>query len=160
MINKKNNTSKDTNEIKTLIIITLIIIVVSVGLYFLTDKNLSKNNTGEIPDATISYSEILIGTMFSRPYEEYYVFIYSNEDKEVNKLDDLFTKYDEKEEAKKIYYVDLDNEFNKYVISDKSNQKPANPAEVKIKDRALVLIKDGKVSKYYETVKEIEKALS
>ena len=166
MKNKKiklnNNLNEDTKEVKTLIIITLVIIVISTGLYFLTDSlNNKKNAPEEETETIINYSEITIGTMFTRPYSEYYVFAYKNDDKEnANAFDNLFTKYEEKEKHNKIYYVDLANKFNDFVLSDKSNKKPTKATEVEIKDFALILIKDGKVAKYYEKISEIEKALS
>ena len=161
MKNKKiTGVSEDTKEVKTLIIITLIIIVVSIGLYFLTDTLNNKKNADEATEAVINYTEITIGTMFTRPYEEYYVFAYPNDDDNAYKFDNLFAKYEEKEDHKKIYYVDLSKKFNDFVLSDKANKKPTKSTEVKIKDYALILIKDGKVSKYYEKISEIEKALS
>ena len=162
MKNKKTITSvsEDTKEIKTLIIITLIIIVVSIGLYFLTDTLNNKKNADDATEAVINYTEITVGTMFTRPYEEYYVFAYQNDDDNAYTFDNLFVKYEEKEEHKKIYYVDLSKKFNDFVLSDKANKKPTKSTEVKIKDYALILIKDGKVSKYYEKISEIEKALS
>ena len=76
------------------------------------------------------------------------------------KLDSLYTNYEEKENSKKIYFIDIDNGFNEFIKSDKANKKPTNASEVKINNRALILIKDGKVSKYYETLEEIEKVLN
>lgn len=161
MKNKKfkqnNNQNEDTQEIKTLLIITAVIIVVSLGLYLLTESQLKKEPEKVIPEATISTSEIMLGTMFTRPYNEYYVFIYG--DAESTTLDKLYTDYEDKEDAKKIYYVNIDDNFNKYAKSDKSNKKPTSAQDLKIDTRALILIKDGKVSKYYETIEEIEKVL-
>lgn len=161
MKNKKfkqnNNQNEDTQEIKTLLIITAVIIVVSLGLYLLTESQLKKEPEKVIPEATISTSEIMLGTMFTRPYNEYYVFIYG--DAESTTLDKLFTDYEDKEDSKKIYYVNIDDNFNKYAKSDKSNKKPTSAQDLKIDTRALILIKDGKVSKYYETIEEIEKVL-
>lgn len=164
MKNKKirhiKETNDDTKEVKTLLIITLIIIVVAVGLYFLADSSLSKKKSEERTEATINYSEIMIGTMFSRPYSEYYVFAYKNDDENASKFDNLYTKYDDKEDNPKIYFIDLANSFNESVLSDVSNKKPVKAEDVKIKNYALILVKNGKVAKYYETVEEIEKALS
>ena len=161
MKNKKfkqnNNQNEDTQEIKTLLIITAVIIVVSLGLYLLTESQLKKEPETVIPEATISTSEIMLGTMFTRPYNEYYVFIYG--DAESTTLDKLYTDYEDKEDSKKIYYVNIDDNFNKYAKSDKSNKKPTSAQDLKIDTRALILIKDGKVSKYYETIEEIEKVL-
>ena len=62
--------------------------------------------------------------------------------------------------AKKIYFVDLSTKFNSPYVSDKSNKKPTKASEVQVKDSALVLIKNGKVSKYYESVTDYEKVLN
>lgn len=154
-------TNEETKEVKTLIIITLVIIVISVGLYFLTDTSLNKKKTSEErPEATISYSEIIIGTMFSRPYSEYYVLAYKDDNENAKELDSLFTKYEENKDSLKIYYIDLANKFNESALSDKSNKNPEKATDVKIKDQALILIKNGKVSKYYEKISDIKKALS
>lgn len=153
------NKNSDTKEIRNLLIITVIIIAISAGLYFLTDKTLNKAKETETTEAEISYAEILVGTMFTRPYSEYYVIAYKQDNENADKLDDLFTKYDEKDEALKIYYIDLGNPFNASALSDKANKKPEIPEDVKIKDQALILIKDGKVTKYYEKINDMEKAL-
>ena len=58
--------SEDTKEIKSLIIITLIIVVLGIGLYFLTDKVATKNN---LTNVEFNYEECLIENMFTRPYE-------------------------------------------------------------------------------------------
>ena len=40
------------------------------------------------------------------------------------------------------------------------SKKPTKASEVQVKDSALVLIKNGKVSKYYESVTDYEKVLN
>ncbi|MDD4187265.1 MAG: hypothetical protein PHX04_00610 [Bacilli bacterium] len=156
----KSRASEDTKEIKTLIIITLIIIVVSLGLYFLSDSLNNKKNKDDITEAVINYKEITIGTIFTRPYKEYYIFAYKNDDDNAYTFDNLLATYEAKENHQKIYYVDLAKKFNNFVLSEEANKKPTKSSEVKIKDYALILIKDGKVSKYYEKISEIEKVLS
>ena len=70
------------------------------------------------------------------------------------------SNYEKKDNAKKIYFVDLSTKFNSPYVSDKSNKKPTKASEVQVKDSALVLIKNGKVSKYYESVTDYEKVLN
>ena len=159
--NKKINTQKyvseDENQVRNLIIITLIIVLLAIGLYFLTGKiGKKENNTSNVE---FDYSTITVGTMFNRPYDKYYVFLYDAEDDNANQYISLISSYESKDESIKIYTVDLSKNLDSKYLSDKSNTNPTNPSEVKIKDSALILIKNGKVSKYYESITDYEKVL-
>ena len=158
-LKKKKYESEDTKEIKSLILIIFGILIVIVGLYFLTTKALNKKE--DTPsEANFNYSVATVGTMFNRPYDEYYVFLYSSKDSNATQYQALVSNYTSKEDAKKIYTVDLSKNTDDKYISETSNHNPTNPSEVKIKDSALVLIKNGKVDKYYETISEYEKVFN
>ncbi len=151
--------NEDTKEIRNLIIITVVVIALALGLYFLTDKVLSKDTTSGT-NADVDYTTCLIGNMFNRPYDEYYVFAFSSEDENASKYSSLISTYEKKDKALKIYKIDLDNNFNKSAVSDTSNKKPTNASDVKIKNSALIHIKNGKVVNYYESSSDYEKVLS
>jgi hypothetical protein len=151
--------NEDTKEIRNLIIITVVVIALALGLYFLTDKVLSKDTTSDTI-ADIDYTTCLIGNMFNRPYDEYYVFAFSSEDENASNYSSLISTYEKKDKALKIYKVDLDDNFNKSAVSETSNKKPANASDVKIKNSALIHIKNGKVVNYYESSSDYEKVLS
>ena len=148
--------SNDTKEIKSLIIITLVVILIAASLYFLT---IFVNNKKGQSSTNVDYDTCLVGNMFNRPYDEYYVFLYSSLDSNASTYRGLITNYNEKEDSKKIYYVDLNDKFNKEYLSDSSNPNPSSVSEVKIKDSALVLIKDGKVAKYMENLDDYKNTL-
>lgn len=150
--------SEDTKEIKSLIIITLIIAVIGFGLYFLTDKILDKDATPV--KAEFDYTIATVGTIFNRPYNEYYVFLYESDSENSAQYDALRSTYEQKEDAKKIYYVDMSLKMNKEFLSDTSNKTATKASDIKIKDSALILIKNGKISKYYETLSEYKEKLS
>lgn len=161
MKNKKMKTikyeSEDTKEIKNLIFIILGIVIIIAGLYFLTARSINRKNT--LPEAEFDYTVCTVGTMFNRPYDEYYVFLYSSEDENSSKYNELVKAYTKKEDALKIYTVDLNTNLDSKYLSDKSNNNPTSPSEVKIKDSALIKIKNGKVSEYHETTTDYEKVL-
>ncbi len=151
--------NEDTKEIRNLIIITVVVIALALGLYFLTDKVLNKNSSSD-SSADVDYTTCLIGNMFNRPYDEYYVFAFRSEDDNASTYSSLISTYEKKDNALKIYMIDLSNNFNKSVLSDKSNKKPTSASDVKIKDSALIHIKNGKVVNYYESSSDYEKVLS
>lgn len=151
-----NYESNDTKEIKSLIIITVVVVVIAVGLFFLTNY---LNNKKTSNNTKIDYDTSIVGNMFNRPYNEYYVFLYSSTDKNASTYKGLITSYKDKDDALKIYYVDMNDKFNAAYLSEASNKKPTDVNEVKIKESALILIKDGKVEKYYESLEDYKNTL-
>ena len=156
-IKNKRYVSEDTKQITNLILITLGVVAIVVGLYFLTDKIIAKKANAN--NADFDYSAATVGTMFNRPYDEYYVFLYDSTASEASTYSSLITTYISKEDSKKLYTVDLSMNLDSKYLSESSNKNPSNPNEVKIKDSALILIKDGKVSKYYESLEDYQKVL-
>ena len=53
----------------------------------------------------------------------------------------------------------MNDKFNAAYLSEASNKKPTDVNEVKIKESALILIKDGKVEKYYESLEDYKNTL-
>ena len=53
----------------------------------------------------------------------------------------------------------MNDKFNSAYLSETSNKKPTESSEVKINESALILIKDGKVEKYYESLEDYKNAL-
>lgn len=149
--------SEDTKEIKSLIIITLVIVVLGIGLYFLTDKVTTKNN---LTNVEFNYEECLIENMFTRPYEEYFVFAYASDDENASVYQTLKLNNEKKEEAIKLYYVDMATNFNKSFLSSYSNKNPITVNDVKINKSALIHIKNGKVIAYYETLEDYKNVLN
>ena len=148
--------SSDTKEIKSLIIITLVVLVVAGLLYFLTDYiNGKKVNM----DTQINYDTCFVGNMFNRPYDEYYVFAYNSLDANAATYTGLITSYNEGENHKKVYHLDLNDRVNESVISNEHVKNPVKPCEGKINGSALLYIKDGKVVNYFETLEEYKSAL-
>ena len=133
-----------------------VVIAIAVGLFFLTNYLNNKKATSNI---NIDYDTCIVGNMFNRPYNEYYVFLYSSTDKNASTYKGLITSYKDKDDALKVYYVDMNDKFNSAYLSETSNKKPTESSEVKINESALILIKDGKVEKYYESLEDYKNAL-
>lgn len=158
---KNNYESEDTKEVKSLIIITLIIAAIAVGLYFFTEKVLNKKS-GEEQTTVAEFNNNIctVGTMFNRPEDKYYVFLFDSTRTENSQYQTLLSNYRSKDDSTKIYYVDLSKKFNSFALSDTSNKNPKNVDEVKINNNALIFIENKKVTKYYETTSDYEKVLS
>lgn len=164
MVNKNNNNkikqkkvlNEDMNLVRNIIILLIIVIGISLGIYFLTDNMIKKENKSNDTktEIKIDYDIATIGTMFNRVEDEYYVLIYSKESDGSN-LDSVLATYRSSDNYIKTYYVDLDKKVNSYVLGEELNQKPNNSNEVKVKEATLYKINNGKVVKYYGGVENI-----
>lgn len=145
-IRQGNKVSEDVLQVKTSIILFIIVVLVCVGIYFLTDTMIKKeaNSNNKIKETTINYDIATVGTMFNRIESEYFVLLYSNKD-DGSKLNNVLDTFRSSDNYVKTYYIDLDNKFNKDVLGDELVKEPKTSNEVKVKGATLYKIKDGKV---------------
>lgn len=152
-----NYKTEEQKEIIRLFVIIFVIIVLVVGIYFLTrifvTKDLKNDKTEETPVASINYDVTIIGELFNRPYTEYYALVYDSTSVSANKYQAVYSSYATKEEKDKtkLYYIDLSNVMNEsYYSEEESNPKATNLSELKLGDFTLIKIKKGKIVKYLE----------
>lgn len=173
MLKKKKNKTKtikpelikdvndDTNQIKKFIFILAGVAIIAVILYFVTAKYLVKDSfqdSGEESTATvISYDTVNGGNVFNRPYTTYYVLAYDTESTRAGYLGTLASNFNT--DGNKVYTMDLAKEINKKYIGETSNKKASVPSELSLTEPTLILIKNGKISKYYDNTDDIIKVL-
>lgn len=153
--------NEDVTQIRNLIIIFVIVVLICVGVYFLTDNMIKRetnanNNTQEVE---IDYDIATIGTMFNRIEEEYYVLIYSSKE-DGSTLDNILTKFRSSDDYVKTYFIDLDKKVNSSAIGDKLVKSPKNSTEVKVTGATLYKIENGSVTNCYSDIEEITNVLS
>lgn len=166
MVKKKNKlkqgkiVNEDVQQIRNLIILLIIVILVCVGIYFLTNKMIEKENkkSETTEEVNINYDIATVGTMFNRIEDEYYVLLYSSED-DGNDLDSILTTYRSSDNYIKTYYIDLDLKINNSVLGDKLVKEPKNSKEVKVNGATLYKIKNGSVVKCISGIDEITSIL-
>ena len=100
--------SDDVVKVRNLFILLVSVVIICVGVFFLTEKMIAKENKENETksDVKIDYDIATIGTMFNRIDEEYYVLIYSNEEngKDLNSVLDTYRSSDN---YIKTYYITL-----------------------------------------------------
>lgn len=156
--------SEDQESIIRFIKILIGVIICVVLIYFITRAFVKKDLTDtkeETPVTEISYSKMVFGTMLNRPYDEYYVFAYSSEDTKAYYYSVLGESYMNEEDSLYIYYVDLEDSMNsKYVSTDgTTNPKATKVEDLRVGDLTLIKVKNGKINKYLENLKDIKNEL-
>lgn len=152
--------NEDVAQIRNLIIIFIVVVLICVGVYFLTDNMIKResNSNNSSQEVEIDYDIATVGTMFNRVEEEYYVLMYSSEND--SKLDSVLNKYRSSDDYIKTYFIDLDRKVNSTVLGDKLVKEPKNSKEVKVTGATLYKIKNGTVVKCYSGIEEITNVLS
>ena len=152
-------TDDDSFKAKNVIIVILIIMAVLVSFYFITKYVLEhkKDNT-PVVESVIDREKIMFGQIFSRSDDEYYVIAYNESGKSKDIYNKYIEKYNSKDNHVKFYEINLEDEFNKKFISEKSNIV-SNINELKVSGDTLFKIKDKTIEEYKEGTSDISSYL-
>lgn len=156
----------DSNEIKAFIIIVAVIVLLIGAIYGMTELFKEESILDNSVPGEINYDVVTVGTLLNRPYEEYYVLVYNQEDGDASIYSALLSKYMENSTQKdyiKIFYCDLSNNLNKeyYNVNNdnKSNPKAVKTQDFNFGDITLIEVKNGKITKYIEKLEKIKEVL-
>ena len=156
--NKIETDSKDEmkKNILNAFFIVLFIVLVYLGLLGLESTGLfDPGYTKPENNVQISDTNILIGEVFNRNETEYLV-LFDKLDKNGNAyIRSLLSN----EKDTKVYYVDMNDGFNKKYISEESNANATNSNELKINDITLIKIQNGSIKNYIVGEENIEEYL-
>lgn len=160
-VKKVNKKVEEESEIRNLfktIIIVLVSFAVCYLLFLLMGKAGMFEKGYEKPEGDptdFTYNTALIGTVFNRPESEYYVAF---DEEEGNKyFDSLLNLYNG---SLHVYRVNMSLGINSKYKSESSNKKATKSSELKISTPTLIKIKNGSISKYLDSLDEIEVELS
>ena len=147
----KPEIEKEENQIKKLILITLLLIFIIGVIYLISalfiTKELDwfdKSNTETEP--VLVSNTILAAETFNQKEEEYYVYFfdYKDEDGEISAV------VNSKLSSSKVYKVDTSSALNKNYVSEQSNKSAKNLNELKVKSPTIIKVTGESISAYYE----------
>ena len=137
------------DEMVKLIRIFLIIVVVFMLFYALTVTISNKKNKPSIENNnvdSIQYTEILLGTIFNKKENSYYVIAEFKDDEK--NYSSYVNEYNKKEDALNIYYVDMNDAMNSKYINDEENITN-DISDLKISKTTLFKIENGQIVEHY-----------
>ena len=160
--------TEEQAEIKKFILVLGGLIIIIIGIYFFTrafvTKDLFKEKDSDgikYQAGAISNTDIIVGNMLNRPYEEYYVIAFGSKSNLVNYYDTLVSKYTSEKDALKMYYIDMDDKLNqKYKASENVTTTFDSLENLKLGEFTLLKIKNKKVTKIITSDEEIRKELN
>lgn len=153
--NKKEEKVVQNDEINVRVgvISVVIMIVVFVGFYFLTDYLLSKRPSDNTPVEQENPNVITFNKLLEQKETEYYVLAILENDK------DNTSKYKQfVADLPKVYYIDMSNSFNKNYMAEET-VVVESVKDIRISDTVLFHIKSGKIEGHYVGYEGITKYL-
>lgn len=160
--NKQLEIPENEYSIKKIIVTLIVLVAIFFLFYFITmlvikpTKKVKENNN--IP-VEIDSTLITMNHLLDRKDSEYYVLA-SKSDSKVN-YNEIYNRYlstyKAKEEALKVYKVDLSDSFNNNYIGETNITD--NLSELKVNEDVLFKIKDGKIEQHFIGSTDISKAL-
>ena len=157
----KIETDEKTETIRFITILVVVLLVIGV-VYGLTKLFGKEESNYEFAKGDINYEIVTAGTMLNRPFNEYYVMAYDSEDSDGIYYATIANLYMRKSNSLKMYYCDLNNNFNKELVSKDGviNPKAKDVESLSLGEFTLLKIKDGKIVKYADGVDAVKKELS
>ena len=155
---KKVEEETDMKSLFKTIAIVLVSFVVCYLLFLLMGKVGLFEKGYEKPESgsnEFTYNTAIIGTVFNRPENEYYVAF--DEEDGSKYFDSLLSLY---KGSLNVYRVNMSLGINAKYKSEFGNPKAIRSSELKIAVPTLIKIKNGSIVKYLEGIEEIEKELS
>ena len=162
-MNKQNRNYKteESAEIKKFVFILLMVIALIAAVFGIS-KIIIKDEAKDLEytSGEVSTNSAIIGTMLNRPEKEYYVLLYDTTSKNASAYVTYANYYKTKDNALKVYYLDLTSAFNKdYYVTENSNPNAKKIKDLKVKDGTLIKVKNGAIKEYTEGIENIAKKL-
>ena len=157
-IENVNNSPSVKGIIRTFIIVALVFGFFYLLTYILVGDFGKDDDTKE--ETTIQYDEILAGFSFSMNASKYLVVYYDFDSEDATEILTAIYKYEAKDDALKVYTVDLSNALNKKSVSETSNKNPKDATELAINGTTIIRFRDGMVREYIEGTDKVVDYLS
>ena len=149
----------EQKEIKNMLIILGSVVLLVLVFFFITSFVVEKKQKDPlILQPAIQYDEILVNSILNRSPEKYYVLVAKNMDNT-----NLYNAYIQiaktKENALKVYTVNLENAFNISFLKETPNLSVTNINEIAFSEDTLILVEKGKIINSFEGREDILKQL-
>ena len=158
---EKKYSSSDTSYGKWITIgcVVLVFVLFYFFTIYLTNK---RNSKASDESSEVKFSEIILGRSFSMKDSEYLVLYCDSSDEEtMESCTNLLLNYQVNHGEGSIYYVNMNNGFNKaYKTEEESNKNPSSVSELLINGPTLIKVNEHKAVEYIEGIDEITNYLN
>ena len=140
----------EKNQIKGLLVITLILVLIIAAIYLLSalfvTKELDWFDKDEETPETLVDNTILASEIFKQKEDTYYVYFYDY-DEENAEISETVNRVLSTE---KVYKVDTGSALNSRYVSEDTNKKAKTLENLKVKSSTVVKVSGEEIVEYYE----------
>lgn len=140
----------EKNQIKGLLVITLILVLIIAAIYLLSalfvTKELDWFDKDEETPETLVDNTILASEIFKQKEDTYYVYFYDY-DEENAEISETVNRVLSTE---KVYKVDTGSALNSRYVSEDTNKKAKTLEDLKVKSSTVVKVSGEEIVEYYE----------
>lgn len=146
----KKEVQVEQNQVKKLVIITLVLVFIICLIYILSalfvTKELDWFEKDDDQTQPLVTNTILASEIFKQKEEEYYVYFYdyTDEDNQVS------TSVSSKLSSQKVYKVDTSSALNNKYVSEESNKSAKKLEDLKVKAPTVIKVSGEEIVTYYE----------
>ncbi|MFI3260717.1 MAG: hypothetical protein R3Y13_03290 [bacterium] len=168
--NVKNELASEEHDELKQFFVTVGIISVIIIIMFLFTKYVVNDGDVRIAvldrvDGAVNYNITSIGSMLGKADKEYYVYAYSSDSNEFYTYQIIASKYTSQmlSDTLPVYYIDIDKYVNEAYLANDDKEENLNAtkvSELALGEVTLIKVVNGKISKYLNTVEDIEKELA
>jgi len=142
----------EKNEIKSLLVITLVLVVIIAIIYLLSALFVTKeldwfdNDKDNEETETLVDNTILASETFKQKEEVYYVYFYDYDEEDT----EISSSVSNTLSNEKVYKVDTGSALNNKYVSEESNKKAKKLEDLKVKAPTVVKVSGEQIVEYYE----------
>ena len=140
----------EKNQIKGLLVITLILVLIIAAIYLLSalfvTKELDWFDKDEETPETLVDNTILASEIFKQKEDTYYVYFYDYDEENV----EISETVNRVLSTEKVYKVDTGSALNSRYVSEDTNKKAKTLEDLKVKSSTVVKVSGEEIVEYYE----------
>ena len=140
----------EKNQIKGLLVITLILVLIIAAIYLLSalfvTKELDWFDKDEETPETLVDNTILASEIFKQKEDTYYVYFYDYDEENV----EISETVNRVLSTEKVYKVDTGSALNSRYVSEDTNKKAKTLENLKVKSSTVVKVSGEEIVEYYE----------
>jgi len=164
----KYDTTNEAQELKSFLIVVLVVIICVGLVYVLTRAFVTKDlfedkedDTKEVVEGKVNYDVAIIGQLLNMPESEYYAVIYNTSEGEyISDMSSLVYSYNALEKHLHMYTIDLSNKLNAdYYDPENVNEGAKIVSDLHVGDITLIKVKNGEIDKYITDYAKMQKEL-
>jgi len=141
---------------------TVLIVIIFLGLFYLLTVFILNKDNSKVTDSSKrnGYNEILVGSSFSLPYDEYFVLYYESDSDQYANIVNIVENYAYSNNELPLFTADLTDGFNKNYVADEAILTVFDASDLRFSDITLVKYGNHSIIDFVVGIDNVQNYLS